>query len=157
LDKVQGAMAKEVYLDYTSLAGGSPATLSSEKIVENWKGVLPGFQSTHHQIGNFQVNVTGDKATATFSGLALHYLKGETWTVIGIYNFDLVKNSNGGWSVEKMKLNLQKQDGNLELPALAIQNVKNGVNFKTGKALKKMRQPSKTFSRHLKSSIFNLL
>ena len=70
-------MAKEVYIDYTSLAGGEPATLSSEKIIENWKGVLPGFQSTHHQIGNFQVKVTGDKATATFSGLALHYLNNE--------------------------------------------------------------------------------
>jgi fermentation-respiration switch protein FrsA (DUF1100 family)/ketosteroid isomerase-like protein len=131
--KVQGAMAKDVYLDYTSLAGGSPATLPLEKIVENWKGVLPGFQSTHHQIGNFQVNVTGDKATAIFSGLALHYLNNETWTVVGIYNFDLVKKSNGGWAVEKMKLNLQKQDGNLELPALAMQNVKNGVSFKTRK------------------------
>ena len=131
--KVQGAMAKEIYIDYTSLAGGEPANLSAEKIIENWKGVLPGFQSTHHQIGSFQVNVTGDKATATFSGLALHYLNNETWTVIGTYDFALTKNSNGKWSVEKMKLNLQKQAGNLELPALAIQNVKNSVNFKTGK------------------------
>lgn len=131
--KVQGAMAKEIYIDYTSLAGGEPATLSSEKIIENWKGVLPGFQSTHHQIGNFQVNVTGDKASATFSGLALHYLNDETWTVIGTYDFALTKNAKGVWSVEKMKLNLQKQAGNLDLPAMATQNVKNGVNFKAQK------------------------
>ena len=133
--KVQGAMAKKVYFDYTSLAGGDPATLSSGKIIENWQGVLPGFQSTHHQIGNFQVNVEGDKATATFSGLALHYLNNETWTVIGTYDFALAKNSTGAWSVEKMKLNLQMQAGNLELPKIAVENVKKGVKFKTGKVL----------------------
>ena len=131
--KVQSAMTPEVYLDYTSLAGGSPATLKREAIVESWKGVLPGFQSTHHQIGNFQIDVDGNKATAAFSGLALHYLKGETWTVVGNYNFALTKQSNGEWLVERMKLDLQKQNGNLELPKLAAENVKNGRNFKAGK------------------------
>ena len=55
------------------------------------------------------------------------------WTVIGTYDFALTKNLKGAWSVGKMKLNLQKQAGNLELPALATQNVKNGVNFKVEK------------------------
>lgn len=131
--KVQTAMEAEVYLDYTSLAGGSPATLKREAIVESWKGVLPGFQSTHHQIGNFQVDIDGNTAKASFSGLALHYLSGETWTVVGTYDFALAKNTKGEWSIEKMKLNLQKQDGNLELPKLATQNVKNRMSFKTGK------------------------
>lgn len=131
--QVQAAMSTEVYLDYTSLAGGKPATITSQKIVENWKGVLPGFQSTHHQIGNFQIEVKGDKAEAKFSGLALHYLNSQTWTVVGTYEFALAKKSNGEWAVEKMKLNLQKQAGNLELPAQAIENVKNGVTFKPAK------------------------
>jgi hypothetical protein len=154
--KVQKAMAPEVYLDYTSLAGGTPATLKREAIVESWKGVLPGFQSTHHQIGNFDVKIEGNKATATFSGLALHYLNNETWTVVGTYDFALSKNSNGEWSVEKMKLNLQKQDGNLELPKAAIENVKNNVNFNAGKVSEENRAAVEQFLRRLKSSIFNL-
>ncbi|HLM60866.1 MAG TPA: nuclear transport factor 2 family protein [Pyrinomonadaceae bacterium] len=143
--KVQGAMAPKVYLDYTSLAGGAPATLKRETIVESWKGVLPGFQSTHHQIGNFDVKIEGNKANATFSGLALHYLNNETWTVVGIYDFALTKNSNGEWSVEKMKLNLQKQDGNLELPKAAIENVKNNVNFSAGKVSEENRRAVEQF------------
>lgn len=127
--KVERAMAQEVRLDYTSLAGGSPATLSPAAVVEGWKGVLPGFQSTHHQIGNFKVKVDGDRAEATFSGLALHYLNGETWTVVGTYDFRLTKHG-GRWAADGMKLNLQKQAGNLQLPTLAAQNVKNGVTFR---------------------------
>lgn len=128
--KVRGAMAGEVYIDYTSLAGGSPATLSSAAVVEGWKGVLPGFRSTHHQIGNFKLKVEGDSADATFSGLALHYLGGETWTVVGAYEFHLTKGKGGGWAVDRMKLNLRKQEGNQQLAALAAQNVRNGVTFK---------------------------
>lgn len=131
--RVQSAMGKEVYLDYTSLAGGEPTTLTSQKIIENWKGVLPGFQSTHHQIGNFQIDIKDNKAEAKFSGLALHYLNNQAWTVLGTYEFALAKNPSGEWTIEKMKLNMQKQDGNLELPGLAIENVKNGVSFKPEK------------------------
>lgn len=143
--KVQSSMASEVYLDYTSLAGGKPETLSSAKIIESWKSVLPGFQSTHHQIGNFQVNVEGNKAETTFSGLALHYLNNETWTVIGTYDFTVAKNSSGQWLVERMKLNLQKQAGNLDLPALATQNVKNGVTFQVGKVSAENKQVVENF------------
>jgi fermentation-respiration switch protein FrsA (DUF1100 family)/ketosteroid isomerase-like protein len=143
--KVQSAMAKEVYLDYTSLAGGTPATLKREAIVENWKSVLPGFQSTHHQIGNFDVKIEGNQANAKFSGLALHYLNNETWTVVGTYDFALTKGSNGEWSIDKMKLNLQKQDGNLELPKAAIENVKTKVNFKPRKVSEENRQAVEQF------------
>ncbi|HEV2801834.1 MAG TPA: nuclear transport factor 2 family protein [Pyrinomonadaceae bacterium] len=143
--KVQRAMAGEVYLDYTSLAGGSPATLSPTAIVESWKGVLPGFRSTHHQIGNFKVKVEGDRAEANFSGLALHYLNGETWTVVGTYDFSLVKGKSGEWAVERMKLNLQKQDGNLQLPALAAQNVRNGMTFKAGRVSRENAEAVESF------------
>lgn len=143
--KVRTSMAPEVYLDYTSLAGGNPATLKREAIVESWKGVLPGFQSTHHHIGNFDVKIEGSKANAKFSALALHYLNNETWAVVGTYDFALTKNSKGEWSVEKMKLNLQKQDGNLELPKAAIENVKAKVNFNAGKVSEENRRAVEQF------------
>lgn len=131
--KVENSFAKEVTLDYTSMTGGTPSKMSPQQITAAWKTLLPGFQSTHHQIGNFTINTNGDEATVRNHGLALHYLPNTSgnnvWVVVGTYDFSLKKN-NGQWKVTRMKFNLQKQDGNLELPALAQQKVKEGASFK---------------------------
>lgn len=132
--KVENAMADNVLLDYTSMAGGKPSTLSPKQITDAWAALLPGFQSTHHQIGNYTVNVWGNEAVVNFHGLALHYLPNDSgndvWTVIGTYDYHLVK-VNGTWKTDKLKFNLQKQEGNLQLPVMAQENVKSKVNFKT--------------------------
>lgn len=131
--KVEHCFANQVTLDYTSLAGGKPSKMSPTQITSAWKMFLPGFQSTHHQIGNFEVNIDANSATVNSHGLALHYLPNKTgknvWVVVGTYNFKLAKNDANNWQVNSMQFNLQKQEGNLELPALAQQNVKEGVSF----------------------------
>jgi fermentation-respiration switch protein FrsA (DUF1100 family)/ketosteroid isomerase-like protein len=131
-DKVERSFANEVLLDYTSMAGGTPSKLSPHQITTAWKTILPGFQSTHHQVGNFTVDVKGNIATVRNHGLALHYLPNPTgnnvWVVVGTYDFTMTK-SGDAWRVASMKFNLQKQDGNLSLPALAQQNVKQGTSF----------------------------
>jgi ketosteroid isomerase-like protein len=131
--KIEGSFAPEVLVDYTSLAGGSPASASPEQIVSAWKNLLPGFQSTHHQIGNFAIeHVNPSSANAKFHGLAVHYLpleSGESfWTVVGTYDYHLVK-LNDVWKADRIKFNLQKQHGNVELAKLAQGNVKDGVQF----------------------------
>jgi len=129
---VAGSFANEVILDYTSMAGGTPATVSPQQIITAWQAVLPGFQSTHHQVGNFTVTVTGNKAIATHHGLALHWLPNESgnnvWVVVGTYDYTLIKKDDT-WKVTGMKFNLQKQEGNLQLPVLAGQLVKEGKKF----------------------------
>ncbi|GAA0565001.1 nuclear transport factor 2 family protein [Chitinophaga japonensis] len=128
-EKVQQSFAQEVILDYTSLAGGEPVTLTPQQITNAWQQVLPGFYSTHHQVGSFTAEVQGDSATATCHGLALHYLPNDThnniWVVTGTYDFSL-RRQHGAWKVSAMRLNLQKQAGNLQLPALAQEQVKAG-------------------------------
>jgi hypothetical protein len=106
--KVEASMAEQVLLDYTSMAGGNPVSLSPRQITDSWKTILPGFGSTHHQIGNFTMDVQASKATAHFHGLALHYLPNESgddyWVVIGTYEYALSKNGEGNWRADKINL-----------------------------------------------------
>lgn len=55
-EMVEKAFAGSVMLDYTSMAGGEPAVMSAKQIIEAWKGLLPGFDKTHHQTGNFIIS-----------------------------------------------------------------------------------------------------
>lgn len=115
-----------VILDYSSFGAGTAKELTSQEITNSWKSVLPGFESTHHQIGNFITRVSNNKAEVFCYGTASHYLndeKGNVWTVIGSYNFEL-ENKNKQWKVTTMKFNFKFQDGNKELIQKAIANVK---------------------------------
>ncbi len=122
-EKVQHAMAENVLLDYSSLSGNAAATLSSKQIIETWKGFLPGFDRTHHQLSNFQVTQHGNTATIHCNGKANHFIDKDVWTVEGTYDAEASK-TNGQWLVTKLKFNLAKQSGNTNLPARAIENIK---------------------------------
>lgn len=126
-DEVAGCFAKEVLLDYSSMSGEAPVRLSPQDIVNNWRALLPGFQATHHQLGNFEVNVRRGEATVFCYGTADHYLPndqgGDLWQVTGSYDFHLVGEGEH-WKIDQMKFNFKFQQGNAELPALAQQRVK---------------------------------
>jgi len=125
---VSNSLSNEVLLDYTSMAGGEPATLKASQIIEAWRALLPGFEKTHHQLGNHIVTVSGNEAKVFCYGTATHLLKNDSnnnfWIVVGSYDFDLKK--EGVWRISKMKFNLKYLDGNLELPKLAQERIKTG-------------------------------
>ncbi|PSL43802.1 hypothetical protein CLV51_107113 [Chitinophaga niastensis] len=131
-EKVQASFAPAVVLDYTSLAGGTPATLTPAQITGAWAGLMPGFKSTHHQISDYRVSIHENTAAVNARGLALHYLPGapggEIWVITGSYDFSLENNHNG-WQVNKMTFHLEEQTGNLQLPALAQQRVQEGKTW----------------------------
>jgi hypothetical protein len=116
-----------VLLDYTSMAGGVPANLSSRQIIDSWKNVMPGFDKTHHQVGNYIVEKDSDVCKVFCYGTATHYLVNESgnnlWTVVGSYNFEL-KSYDNQWRITMMKFNLKYMDGNNHLPALAQAKLK---------------------------------
>lgn len=128
-DRVKAAFADRVNLDYTSMAGGQPATLTPEQIVAAWQQVLPGFEHTHHQLGNYVVQENGNTAAAFCYGTATHYLPNESgqnlWTVVGTYDFRLA-NTPAGWKITAMTFHLKYQDGNLTLPDLARKRISTG-------------------------------
>ena len=113
-EQVSKVFADTVLLDYTSMAGGEPALLTSQQIIDSWKGVLPGFDTTHHQLGNYY-------------GTATHYLANESgknvWTVVGTYNLELSE-ANGVLKITGMKFNLKYMDGNSVLAQMAQERLK---------------------------------
>lgn len=127
--KVETCFAGNVLLDYTSMTGGVPATLSPQEITAAWKTILPGFDSTKHHITDFDVKQKGEEATVTNSGHAVHYMmvagKQESWIVDGQYAFQL-KKINNEWKVSAMKFTKEDISGNMKLPGLAVEKVKNG-------------------------------
>ena len=127
--KVQSVMANTVLLDYTSMVGGDPATLTPQQIAGAWAAFLPGFDKTYHQLSAFEVNVNGATATAHYSGKADHFIGNETWTVEGTYDTELQKEDDE-WRVTKHKLNFTAHSGNTNLPAKATEiiNARNQQN-----------------------------
>ncbi|MCP4290320.1 MAG: nuclear transport factor 2 family protein, partial [bacterium] len=123
---VKACFADGVLLDYTSMTGGEPATLTPEQIVTAWRKFLPGFELTKHTITNHEVTIKGDAAECFAYVNALHFIRGskggETWTVHGFYNSHLVK-TTAGWKVDAMKFTKTLIEGNLKLPEIAQKRV----------------------------------
>lgn len=126
-DIVSSVFDDTVLLDYTSMAGGVPANLTSSQIIESWKEILPGFDKTHHQLGNYQVDIDSKNIQVFCYGTATHYLKNESnnniWTVVGSYNFEL-QEKDSNIKITKMKFNLKYIDGNSDLARIAQERMK---------------------------------
>lgn len=123
---VEAQFAPKVVLDYSSMTGGEADNTTPQGITSAWKTALPGFTYTHHQIGNFITQVKGNKAHSFCYGTATHYLeddKGNVWTVVGTYDFDLEK-IEGLWKITSMVFNYKYQDGNTTLITKAIEKLK---------------------------------
>ncbi len=118
--KVKECFAPEVLFDMTSLAGGEPATLTSQQIVDAWDTGLKALKAIHHQAGNYVVTINGSEADAFCYGIASHYLPNKTnqntRTFVGSYNFHLMKQDNT-WRIDRFKFNLKYMDGNANLEA----------------------------------------
>ncbi len=116
-----------VILDYASMNGHPARELTPSDIIETWKEILPGFSTTHHQLGNFMCHIKNDSAHVFCYGTASHFLEdkqGNVWTVVGSYDFDLTRSKEGSWKITAMKFNFKYQDGNTGLPEKALNNSK---------------------------------
>jgi hypothetical protein len=124
--KVKTIFNDKVLLDYTSMTGGQPSVLTSDQIIDSWKGFLPGFDKTHHQIGNYLIETDSDLTKVFCYITATHYLDNESknnlWIVVGSYDFELSMNDKN-WRITKMKFNLKYTDGNNDLPKMAQDRV----------------------------------
>lgn len=130
-DRVAAQFADEVVLDYTSYAAASagadePEAISPQEVVTAWRTVLPGYDYTQHIIGNHQVDVNGNEATAISTVHATHILENaegdDFWIFLGDYEHHLVR-TRDGWRVTRMTANLRSELGNPNLPRLAEERV----------------------------------
>ena len=116
--KVKALFASKVLFDMTSLAGGQPATITPQEIVDGWDKGLKALKAIHHQAGNFLVDITDNEADLFCYGVAWHYLPNKTnrntRTFVGSYDVHLEKR-DGEWKIDKFKFNLKFIDGNPDL------------------------------------------
>jgi hypothetical protein len=127
-DELAGLFAPKVVLDYTSLNGGEPATLTPEQIVSGWSRALGGFDATQHLITNHLVSVRGAQAVCTAMFQATHRLANPhgspLWTLGGRYRFDLVR-IDSGWRIAGLVMTATWAEGNQQLAALAAEQTPN--------------------------------
>jgi len=90
--------ANNVMVDYTSMAGGDPATIPADALIESWEGLLPGFDATQHLLGSHIVSMNEQGATCLAHFQATHIIDSETWTLGGKYTFEL-EQQNGNWVI----------------------------------------------------------
>ncbi|MCH4886903.1 nuclear transport factor 2 family protein [Acidaminobacter sp. JC074] len=111
---VNDVFTETVYFDMTSV-GGSAGDVTSQSIVEGWEQGFSSIESVHHQSGNLQIEVDGDRATVFQYGTATQYQTTEsgnnTRTFIGTYQVGLIK-ADDMWKVDAFSFNLKIMDGN---------------------------------------------
>jgi hypothetical protein len=113
-EKCRSFFADEVDVDFTSLAGGEPAKITADDLIDSWRTNLFAEKKTFHQRGNHRIELTGDKATVFSKAYAFNLLEsGEVtglWEVWGNYTHDFVR-SGTGWKCSAMKLEVVHQRG----------------------------------------------
>ena len=113
-DAIAPLFADRVMVDYTSLWGGTAATMTPEALMAAWAGVLPGFDATWHELGKVEVRVAGDQARATAPVNARHWLGDGFWRVEGRYDF-VLERSRGRWRIARMTLTVTGEEGDRDL------------------------------------------
>jgi hypothetical protein len=113
-DAVEPLFADPVVIDYTSLWGGEPSRMSPGELMTAWRGIVPGFDATWHEITNLKVQVTGDTAKASSNVDGRHWLGEQVWRPIGRYDFRLAR-QDGRWRVTHMTLTVTREEGDRAL------------------------------------------
>ena len=120
-DKLKDVFAETFILDYESMNGKPPKKMTPNELVESWRGLLPGFEFTHHQLGNIITEIKKNKAHVLCYGTATHYIQDyeePVWNVVGTYDLEIIE-ENGTLKVDKMRFNYKYATGNLSLPDIA--------------------------------------
>ena len=113
--RVRGAFADRVTLDYTSLWGGEPTTQSADDIVSQWRSFLPGFDATQHLVTNYAITAfDGRSAIMEADFQATHRIDADQWQLSGRYTYDLVS-VDTGWKIRGLVMRWTHESGDRDL------------------------------------------
>jgi hypothetical protein len=119
----ESAFAPKIVIDYTSLWGGTPNTMTPAELMTAWRGIVPGFDATWHELNEVRARVTGNTATASAGVDGRHWLGDALWRPIGKYEWELEK-LNGQWKVTRMVFKMSRELGDRGLATLAMERAK---------------------------------
>ncbi|MCE4554342.1 nuclear transport factor 2 family protein [Roseateles cellulosilyticus] len=106
----EAAFAPRVRIDYSSLWGGQAQDMAAADLLAAWRGLVPGFDATLHELGPVQVSLNGDSAQATADVVASHWLEGQLWRLVGRYEWPLRRGTDG-WRVTGMTFQCLQEQG----------------------------------------------
>ncbi|MGH4020810.1 MAG: nuclear transport factor 2 family protein [Pseudonocardiaceae bacterium] len=114
-DRLAEVFTDEVAVDYTSLAGGAPGSVSRDELVGSWRELLGGMTATQHLVSNHLVTVDGDAAECTAQFQATHIAEvphGEDrWILGGHYRYALTR-ATQGWQIRSLTMTVAWSSGN---------------------------------------------
>lgn len=115
--EVRAVFADRVHLDYTSLQGGEPLTLTPAEITDGWSQHFDTLDTHQHLVTNHLVAVDEGSASVTAQFIATHQTGDSTWTLGGDYHFALELDTDG-WRITSMTMTAVWQSpGGLPVPA----------------------------------------
>jgi hypothetical protein len=126
-DLAERAFAPKIVIDYTSLWGGEPQQMTPAQLMAAWRGIVPGFDATRHEIADVTVEVSGETAKASAFVDGRHYLGDKIWRPVGTYAWQLEK-IDGSWKVTKMTFTLTQEIGDRALASEAMERAKKKTN-----------------------------
>jgi hypothetical protein len=124
-DLVESAFAPDIVIDYTSLWGGEPQRTTPAALTEAWRGLVPGFDATRHELRDVEARVDGRNAQASALVDGRHWLGDALWRPIGVYRWALEKR-DGRWKVTTMTFALTQEIGDRGLVAIAAERAQRG-------------------------------
>jgi hypothetical protein len=117
------AFAPRIVIDYTSLWGGEPSHMTPAELMAAWRGIVPGFDATWHELSNVRASVDGNRATASAFVDGRHWIGAELWRPVGNYRWRLEK-LDGQWKVTHMTFEMTHEIGDRALAQRAIERAK---------------------------------
>ena len=122
-DLAERAFAPEVVIDYTSLWGGTPDTMTPAELMAAWRSIVPGFDATWHELSDVQARVDGDTAEASAFVDGRHWIGDRLWRPVGTYQWQLVKREDG-WKVTQMTFSMTREIGDRAVATEATERAK---------------------------------
>ncbi|WP_227268521.1 nuclear transport factor 2 family protein [Roseobacter weihaiensis] len=111
----------EISVDFTSLTGGSPATIPADALIEGWSANLSGEKQSFHLRGNHRITFDGADAAVLHShGYAWNQMASGAlaenggdalWEVWGTYVHGFERTQDG-WRVNAMTFTATAERGN---------------------------------------------
>ncbi len=117
-DLAEAAFAPEIVIDYSSLWGGEPQRTTPAALMDAWRGLVPGFDATRHELLDVEARIDGDAAEATARVDGRHWIGDALWRPIGLYRWALER-LYGRWKVTAMTFTLTREIGDRGLVAVA--------------------------------------
>jgi hypothetical protein len=122
-DLAERAFAPSIVVDYTSLWGGKPNTMTPAELMTAWRGIVPGFDATWHQLADVTAKVTGSTAEATAFVDGRHWIGDKLWRPVGTYQWKLIKHGDA-WKVTHMTFSMTQEIGDRAVATEAMERAK---------------------------------